>query len=626
MCGIVGVRRFGRAPAEGLLVRRMAAELVHRGPDAEGYFTGEGVAFGHRRLSIIDVGGSHQPMSAGPAHVSFNGEIFNYQALRRELTTAGYVFQTQGDTEVLLATYLRYGADGVKRLEGQFAYALYDERTRELWLYRDRLGILPLYYTYQDELFVFASEIKAILPALPSPPAIDEQAVREYLAHRSVPAPYTLFRGIHKLPPGHRARLDATGRLHIEPYWQLPIEPSDSRFPDAAALEQVERGLEQAVASRLVADVPVGAFLSGGVDSSLIVALMTRLREGSPVETFSAGFDDPRYDELPHARAVSQQLGTRHHEVIVRAGDFESLWAKLTWHRDAPISEPADVAIFRLSELARSSVKVLLSGEGSDELFAGYPKYRVAHWAALADAMPPALRVTLFRSIERFLPPNAARLRIMVRAMTAPNEADRFQAWFAPFTAYERQALFPGEDRHAHREIWSRARGDLLQRMLYVDCHTWLVDNLLERGDRMAMAASVESRPPFLDHRLVELAFRLPSRMKLRHGTSKWIIKEVARRYLPTSIVDRPKIGFRVPLDAWFRGHLREMARDLLLAETSFVGGHMSRSRIEHLLEDHETGRRDEESRIWTLLCLEVWHQVFLRNDAAHRAAKETGS
>jgi asparagine synthase (glutamine-hydrolysing) len=619
MCGIVGIVR-AEGPVDERVLRAMAARLVHRGPDDEGYWTAPGVGLGHRRLSIIDVAGSPQPMHAGPAHVCFNGEIFNYRELRAELG-ASHAFRTQGDTEVLLAAWLASGPDSVARLEGQFAYAIRDDRTRELWLFRDRMGVLPLYYHWDGRTLVFASEVKALLAGLDAPPAIDDDSLREYLAYRSVPWPHTLFAGVRKLPPGHRLRLAPGGEPEVEPWWRLPTAPASAPDDPDAAVREVGAALRDAVASRLVADVPVGAFLSGGVDSSLIVALMRELSGGAGVETFSAGFDDPRFDELPFAREVSQALATRHHEVVIQPSDFQDLWHRLTWHRDAPISEPADLAIFRLAHRARETVKVLLSGEGSDELFAGYPKYGFATRAGLADWLPGSLREPLLRGVERMLPAAAARPRIMLRAMSARDEADRFQTWFAPFTRYEREALDPGRsERAGHREIWRRARGDLVQRMLYVDCHTWLVDNLLERGDRMAMAASVESRPPFMDHRLVELAFRLPSSLKLRGGVGKWVVKEVARQWLPARIVDRRKVGFRVPLDLWFRSGLREMSHDLLLGRDAFVAGRFERREIEALLDDHARGRRDEEIRIWTLLCLEVWHQVFFRGVGVPRA------
>lgn len=625
MCGIVGIRRFDGRPVDEKLLRRMMERLEHRGPDAEGLWQAEGVGFGHRRLSIIDLEGSVQPMRAGDDAICFNGEIFDYQERRAALAAEGYPFRTRGDTEVLLALFRTRGVDGVRETNGQFAYAVWEGARGALHLFRDRLGVLPLYYFWDGRRFLFASEIKALLPAIEGGPQVDEASLKAYLAHRSVPAPHTLFEGIRKLEPGHRLELDAEGRLTIEPFWQLPTSAAERDVSPEAAVERVESGLRRAVERRLVADVPVGAYLSGGVDSSLIVALMKAARDGGPVETFSAGFGDPRFDELPYARAVSERLGTEHHEVIVEPGDFRDLWHRLTWHRDAPISEPADLAIFRLASLARSSVKVLLSGEGSDELFAGYPKYAWARRVAWADGLPPALRERVFRGLERALPARAARARIALRAMAARDEASRFQGWFAPFTAYERDALLPGPERGGHLAIAARTEGDVIQRMLYQDCHAWLADNLLERGDRMAMAASVESRPPFMDHELVELAFSLPSEVKLRGGTTKWVVKEVARRWLPTEIVDRRKVGFRVPLDAWFRADLREMAGDLLLGRGSFVAERLDRAVVERLLEDHDRGRRDEEIRIWTLLCLEIWHEVHLRGAGAPADAGAPG-
>jgi asparagine synthase (glutamine-hydrolysing) len=618
MCGIVGTRRFDGVAIDPGSLRAMAGPLAHRGPDDEGYWVGRVAGLGHRRLAIIDPAGSRQPMACGAAHVSFNGEIFNYVELRRELAAAGHEFSSRGDTEVLLALWLRHGRDGVRRLDGQFAYAIWDDALSELWLFRDRLGVLPLYYHFDGAAFHFASEIKALLPVVAGGAEVDDESLRDYLAHRSVPWPHTLFRGIRKLPPGHSLRLGPTGALAIEPWWSLPTAAAERATPAPRAVDAVEQALARAVESRLVADVPVGAFLSGGVDSSLVVALMARARGGAPVETFCAGFDDPRFDDVPHAREVSRLLGTRHHEALLEPRDFEALWPLLSWHRDGPISEPADVAIFRLAQLARPIVKVLLSGEGADELFAGYPKHRFAGWTAAAGLLPAGLRGALLSRADAALPARAGRLRIAVRALGAASEADRLQTWFAPFTLAERGRLLPGGvERAGHRELFRRTQGDALQRMLYVDCHTWLVDNLLERGDRMSMAASVECRPPFLDHHLVELAFRIPSSLKVRAGRGKWVLKEVARRHLPERIVDRRKVGFRVPVGAWLRGGLREMARDLLQARDGFVGTRMDRVAVDRLFADHESGRRDEEIRLWTLLALEIWHRAFFRGAAA---------
>jgi len=605
MCGIVGIRRFDGRPVSEELLRAMAARLEHRGPDGEGYWVDGSVGFGHRRLSIIDLAGSPQPMASvdGRAHVTFNGEIFNYRELR---AGCSYPFRTQGDTEVLLALHARDGAASVEQLRGQFAYAIHDGD--DLWLYRDRLGVLPL-FTYVDEhMFAFASEIKALLPALPSAPEVDQASLESYLSRRAVSAPHTLFRGIRKLLPGHRQRVTSERALEPEPYWSVPTGPPRS-VTDDEAVDLVDEAVQQAVESAMVADVPVGSLLSGGVDSSLIVALAASHTD-SPIETFSAGFGDPRFDELPYARQVSEAFGTNHHEVELRPEDFVDQWRRLTGFRDAPMSEPADVAVFELARLARQSVKVLLSGEGSDELFAGYPKYRLARMGALADAVPASIRTPTLDTVSRLLPSSAGRARVALRAMSAPTEADRVASWFAPFTPAERVELLDGL---AVRPDGAEAlRGDdAIQRMLAHDCQGWLADNLLERGDRMAMAASVELRPPFLDHHLVELAFSLPSRVKVHKGQTKWVLKEVARRHIPAEIVDRKKVGFRVPLDAWFRGHLRDMAHDMLLASDSFVGSTLDRDAVRSLLSVHDEGRRDESIRIWTLLSLEVWHQVY---------------
>lgn len=610
MCGIVGVMRFDAEPVDVDLLDAMAQRLTHRGPDDSGHWTNGQVGFGHRRLSIIDIASSAQPMATpdGRLHLCFNGEIFNYRRIRAGLSD--YPFRTDGDTETLLAAHDRHGAAAVDELDGQFAYALHDADTGELTLVRDRLGILPLYYHVDGSRIVFASEIKALLPALPNGPEIDTASLDDYLAQRSVPAPFTLFAGVRKLPPGHRLRVSATGAQTLERWWSLPAHTRTDLTPDGA-VAAVAEGLERAVGAAMVADVPLGAYLSGGVDSSLIVAIMSKLRAGAGVETFAAGFGDPRFDELPWARRVSQLLGTRHHEVVLTPDDFAGLWPRLTWHRDAPISEPSDLAVFRLAELARRHVTVVLSGEGSDELFAGYPKHRMAPRIAWAGQVPAAVRVPLVDAVERAMPPRLARARIALRTLRGSTEADRTRTWFAPFTEAERAELVGHYPRHPHT-AYPRG-GDLLRRMLVADLGSWLPDNLLERGDRMSMAASLELRPPFLDHRLVELAFTLPSSVKVRRGTTKWVVKQVARRYLPDAVVDRRKVGFRVPMDDWFRNGLEDMAWDLLRSSDSLTAALLDRAAVDRLLSRHRSGAANEEARIWPLLSLEVWHQTFFR-------------
>jgi asparagine synthase (glutamine-hydrolysing) len=615
MCGILGVRYFNGRKAEEGLLRKMAKQLKHRGPDGEGFLLLGDVGFGHTRLSIIDIAGSSQPMSSasGPFHITFNGEIFNYQSLRADLAKKGVLFRTQGDTEVLLEILRNDGLKGLNRLNGQFAFAYYDAIQETLLIARDRLGILPLYYHIGPDFVAFASEIKALLPVI-GKPELDDEAVEEYLTYRSVPPPRTLFKGVKKLAPGTALHIGRNGSLREEVYWALPSRQSGEILSGAAAIRAVDEKLQEAVALRLVADVPVGAYLSGGLDSSLTVALMKRLREGGEVQTFAAGFSDPRFDELPFARQVSEAVGTVHHEVMVDANDFMDLWEKLSWHRDGPMSEPADIAIHKIANQARSVVKVLLSGEGSDEIFGGYPKYAYEPKLAPLAAIPNFLRVPAFRIGERLLPESKNRMRQAGRALAARSPAERMQTWFGPFTWYERQSLRDSYGKCNEPGQWDRVEGDHLRRMLYVDCHTWLADNLLERGDRMSMAASIENRPPFLDHELVELAFRIDSAMKVKGNSGKWLIKEIARKHLPGNIVDRRKVGFKVPLDNWFRGGLKEHVHDLLSGQQSFVGSYFDQRVVRNLLHDHMRGRRNEELRLWTLMGLEIWHRAFFKN------------
>jgi asparagine synthase (glutamine-hydrolysing) len=610
MCGIAGILRFDGAPVEEATLRSMAAQLVHRGPDAEGVWIDGSVGFSHRRLSIIDVDGSPQPMPSRDEryHVTFHGEILNYRDLRKQLD---YPWRWNGDTEVLLAAFAERGTGSFKDLHGQFAYALHDVLDNELFLVRDRLGILPLFYYVDSHMLAFASEVKALLPALPRYPEVDEESLGDYLAHRCVPAPHTLFRGIRKLLPGHWLRANGSGKIEVEKYWEVPRRPKSLHLNAEQAVQLVSTAMERAVDEALVADVPVGALLSGGMDSSLIVALMAERADPAGIDTFAAVFGDPRYDEGVYAAAVAREFGTRHHEVTVAPDDFLSRWHELTRFRDAPLSEPADVAVNSLALEAQGKVKVLLSGEGSDELFGGYPKYLAAGLTAAAAYVPARLRAPALQSLQRHLPAQPARLRIAARALGESTEADRLRAWFSPFTEAERMRLLGRPGRDPHTERWARSGGDAIQRMQYLDSHAWLSDNLLERGDRMTMAASVELRPPFLDQGLVDLAFALPSRFKVRRGQTKWILRRVAEQRLPQWVVRRPKLGFRVPIDRWFRGGLREMAHDMLLSPSSFVGRVMDPEPIHELLARHDRERSNEEIRIWTLLCLEVWHEVF---------------
>lgn len=610
MCGIAGVRSFRGHTPERSTLAAMADTLAHRGPDASGYWVADGVGLAHRRLSIIDLAGSPQPMESpdGRWHLVFNGEIFNYRELRARFAGA-FEYRTDGDGEAILAGLVRHGIGVVEHLLGQFAFVAHDSVTGDTFLVRDRLGILPLYYRLDEQGLVFGSEIKAVLAGSDTPAEVDLASLGAYLRGRSVPAPHTLVQGVRKLPAAHVLKVDRTGRADLTRYWAPPAPDAAGAWTPEAAVDAVAEAVREAVSAALVADVPVGAYLSGGIDSSLITAVMSDLRAGAGVETFSAGFGDPRYDELPWARRVSDLLGSTHHEVLVQPADFEAHWTRLTWHRDAPMSEPADVAVFQLARLARERVKVVLSGEGGDELFAGYPKYTMTRMMRATRWVPGGLRGALVDAVDPRLPARAARARIALRVAGARTEAEQLAQWFAPFSRRERAELLGGLEQHEDA-TWSDEPRDLVGRMLAADLRSWLPDNLLERGDRMSMATSLELRPPLLDHRLVELAFRLPSSVKVRGGVTKWALKEVARRYLPAEVVDRRKVGFRVPLDAWFRSGLRDSMWDRLTGPQSFVASTLDRGAVVRLLERHESGTYNEEARIWTLMSLEVWHEM----------------
>ena len=613
MCGIVGVARFDETGVPRTQIHAMTATVEHRGPDDEGVWLDGPVGLGHRRLSIIDLAGSHQPAVGADGRwvLVFNGEIFNYEDLRSSLP---YPFQTHGDTETILAGLTVHGIGFIDKLVGQFAFAALDRSDGTIHLVRDRLGVLPLYYHLSESGLLIGSEIKAILAGMGQRPSVDMESLDAYLYGRSVPAPFTLFDGIRKVRPGHRIEVRASGRLFEHTYWSLPSE-GEGWTPEHA-IDAVDDALTEAVRSALVADVPVGAYLSGGVDSSLIVAKAAALHSGGQLKTFAAGFGDPRHDELPFARMVSEHVGTDHHEIRVDAADFESLWPVLTRHRDAPMSEPADFAVYRLAQAARQHVSVVLSGEGGDELFAGYPKYSIARMMSTATRLPYGLRHSVGESIDRHLPTSLSRARIALRVWSARDRDDQFRTWFAPFSASERAALLTGVSSR-DSSVASAERGvDPIRAMLLADVQSWLPDNLLERGDRMSMAASLELRPPLLDHRLAELAFRLPSNVKVRSRETKWVLKQVARRYLPAEIVDRRKVGFRVPLDTWFRSSLRDSVRDRLTGP-GFIADTFNQQAVREMLDRHDSGRFNEESRIWTLMSLAVWHETFFEHDLA---------
>jgi len=614
MCGIAGIVNFNIERPELDVVERMTRIQRHRGPDDEGFFVDDHVALGHTRLSIIDVEGSRQPMcnEDESVWVVFNGEIYNFGEIRPNLVSKGHRLRTKGDTEVLVHLYEEYGSQMVDHLQGMFAFAIWDKSKQQLFAARDRMGIKPFYYSQSGGNFIFASEPKAILQHPSCQASPDSEGIWHYLTYRSVPAPSTLFKGIKKLKQGYYLVVSKKG-LTEKCYWDIPRTPEKAKArnenDDSKILEKAEALLLKAVERRLISDVPLGAFLSGGVDSSLIVAMMNKL-SNTPVRTYSVGFRNFPTSELPYARSVAELFGTAHHELVLEEDRFADNLEKLTWMRDSPLTERGDVPLYLLAKMASEEVKVLLSGEGSDELFGGYPKYVCDKFAPVVNRLPKPF----VYSISKLLPPKLRRVEIALKSLCIKDTAGRWSQWFAPFTPEEKGCLFslPMRIENPLSQYIKCVDGcSSLDRMLYADCKLWLVENLLERSDRMTMAASVEGRVPFLDHEFVEFAFGLPKRFKIRGLTRKWLVKQIAHKYLPKHIVDRRKIGFDVPLAQWFRGKLRNMCYDRICYTNGLATQILSRRELEKILDDHCSYRKDNFLKIWTLLGLAIWYDLF---------------
>ncbi|MHC4644444.1 MAG: asparagine synthase (glutamine-hydrolyzing) [Planctomycetota bacterium] len=618
MCGIAGIVNFTGDRLDRRVVEDMITQLRHRGPDGRGIYQDKHVVLGHTRLSIIDVEGSAQPLSNedGMVWVVFNGEIYNYQELRKKLTGIGHRFRTNGDTETLVHLYEEYGERMTDYLQGMFAFGIWDKKKQSLLMMRDRMGIKPLYYCRKGNNLLFASEPKAFFchPEINARP--NTEGIWHYLTYRSAPAPTTLFDGIFKIKPGHM--LTVTDKSTMEKcYWDIPLMPERTKkagrkSDPESVTSQVEALIRTSVERRLISDVPLGSFLSGGVDSSLIVALMSKLTN-APVKTYSVGFNDFPDSELRYARMVAKQYETDHHELVLEEDCFADYLEELTWVRDAPLSEPADVPLHLLAKMARRDVKVLLSGEGSDELFAGYPKYAYDRFSPMVNLLPKRF----IQRTGRMLPAKFRRVEVALRSLCEKDHAERWAQWFSPFTKKEKLSLVTFSnswDNPTKQYVECAHSCHLLDRMLYTDCKLWLPDNLLDRGDRMTMGASVEGRVPFLDHELVELAFSLPIDSKVRGFTGKWQVKQIASKYLPKEIVNRRKVGFSVPLNQWFRGNLRDLCYDRICQNNGLVGQFLARRDLQKILDDHCSYRKDNALKIWTLLGLSIWNDVFCKS------------
>ncbi len=619
MCGIAGMYNLDGAPLDRSLLRSMTRVLSHRGPDAEGFYENGPVGLGHRRLSIIDVGGGAQPLANedGTVWVILNGEIYNFRALRSELESRGHQFSTLSDTEVIVHLYEERGDDCVAVLAGMFAFALWDERRQRLLLARDRLGKKPLYYAHRPgRALTFGSELKAVVTDPEVPRELDLEALDRYLSLLYVPAPGTIFRDVRKLPAGHllvASHQDVT----VREYWDLQVAEGPRRRL-AEQREEFLARLAEAVQARLVSDVPLGAFLSGGLDSSSVVALMARASD-RPVITASVGFREAEYDERPAARLVARHFGCDARESEVTP-DIHGLLPKLVWHFDEPFADSSAIPTYYVSGMARQHVTVALSGDGGDELLAGYRRHFWDRWEARARRLARPLAAA--RTIARLWPSNARGKNALIHLALGADEACARKHAAELFRDSDKRALY-SDDLAAlstrfdplafHRAYFNRCPArDPLNRSLYVDLKTYLADDILVKVDRMSMAHGLEVRAPFLDHRVVEFVAGLPSDVKLRRGTTKVILREAMRPILPPEILAKPKRGFEAPVSRWLRSELRDFTEDILLSGRALQRGLFHPRAVKQLWADHLAGLTNAGHRLWILLMLELWFQAFV--------------
>jgi len=643
MCGITGIMQFGNdTRVEPATLRRMCAAMVHRGPDDEGIYTAGSVGLGMRRLSIVDLATGHQPLSNedATAWIVFNGEIYNHAALREKLQSLGHRYSTNSDTETIIHLYEEYGSDCVQHLRGMFAFAIWDTRRQRLFVARDRLGIKPLYYQLTSQQIVFGSEIKVILACPGTSAQLDRTVLPEYLAFGYLSGEQTFYAGIRKLMPGHWMEVDPSGQVRIERYWDLPVTQIESPKPESYYIQAYREMLEQAVSSHLMSDVPLGVFLSGGVDSSAVAALMTKIRR-APVETFSVGYSEDAYSELPYARVVARHLNSVHHEVLVSQQDFFDSLPHLIWHEDEPIVWPSSVPLYFVAKLAHERVKVVLTGEGADETLAGYTRYaftlKNAAWDHIYRSMiPSAVRHAIRGSIADSAWISGKLRRKLSHTFLARNgnswASFYFDNFFSAFSENDQAGLLTNEVRNecaagsAYQhvlEYWGNSSGEMLQRLLYTDIKTYLVE-LLMKQDNMSMAASIESRVPFLDHPLVEFATNIPQSLQLGGFAGKRILKKAVEDLLPQSILYRQKLGFPTPFSRWLAGPQLDVICKLLLEPRSMDRGLFQRDAVKRLFEEHRSGYRDHYDRIWRLLNLELWHRVCLEKEEHEPVAVAT--
>ena len=624
MCGIAGVLALdhGRKP-DPTGLRRMARVMAHRGPDEEGFFESGPVGLAHRRLSIIDLSSGQQPMSSadGRVHVVFNGEIYNYPELRDELEQQGLTFRTRSDTEVLLALYVRYGLDAFSKLNGMFSCGFWDERFDRLVLVRDRLGKKPLFYHRDAHRVLFASELKSLLQYGDLQPQVHPGALHEYLTHSFIVGNDAILAGVKRLPPGHWLVVER-GQTRCRPYWEFKFEPAATN--EEEVLERVEDLLRRAVKRRLMSEVPLGAFLSGGLDSSAVVALMAQCSD-RPVRTFTIGFEESEYSEIEDARVVAKHLGTDHHELIVKPSGLDVL-PKLVWHLDEPFGDSSAVPTFYVCQAARQHVTVAISGDGGDEVFAGYRRYLELDQHVNMSSVPAWLRAGLIRPLTSLLPFTAPGWNYLAALGRYADGSLPIELGIYPYIqdklyTEDFRRLIAQHDPFAHvKALQAKAANlDPISRYQYCDTNEYLPSDILMKVDRMSMATSLEVRSPLLDHTLVEYLATVPASFKIRGGKGKYPLRRLVERWLPASVLTKRKQGFAIPKERWFRSEHREAAREILLDQRTISRGYLRKDTVERLLSHHATGRRDYSTWIWCLLVLEIWFRTFVDASAENR-------
>lgn len=625
MCGIVGIVRNDGSDVDQALVGRMCDAIRHRGPDDDGFYFNGRVGLGMRRLSIIDVKGGHQPIhnQDRTAWIVFNGEIYNYRELREKLEKLGHTFYTNSDTEAIVHAYDQYGGDCPKHLHGMFAFAIWDNRTEELFIARDRVGKKPLLYAEANGQFVFGSEFSALLQHPSISREIDTDAIHHYMSFMCVPSPLTAYRAIRKLEPGHTLRW-RKGEITMERYWQ-PDFSQKLKIDEEEAGQRAMEVLRDAVKVRLMSEVPLGAFLSGGIDSSAVVAMMSEV-SSEPIKTFSIGFEEQDFSELHHARRVAEHVGADHHEFIVRPDALEVL-PTLVEHYGEPYADSSAIPTYYVARETRKHVTVALNGDGGDETFAGYERYTAMRLAERYHRIPGVLRDSVVRQAMEMIPTstaNRSRVRDVKRFLAAASlpKVERYLQWVSVFNKDAKRNLYTDSFWRETSKVqpadmldpwFARANGSgIVDAALLTDLMTYLPNDLLVKVDIATMAVSLEARSPFLDHRVIEFAASLPEKLKLRGLTTKFLLKRVLKKLLPQENLRRKKMGFGVPIGHWFRGQLQPFLRETILSERALKRGFFKPEAVKQMVQQHASLERDYSHQLWTLLMLELWFQRFI--------------